>query len=137
MLSIGGDIAEYPGYIWHAALSRIVVAAKAAGLEAIDGPFGAYQDLTGLERSARLARLLGCDGKWAIHPSQLEPINAIFAPSAEELARAQDIVQRYHASLTHQGRGAIGVRGELIDAASLRMAERVLARGRAPGPVGE
>jgi citrate lyase subunit beta / citryl-CoA lyase len=136
MLSIGGHVAEYPGHIWHAALSRIVVAAKAAGLEAIDGPFGAYKDMAGLEQSARLARLLGCDGKWAIHPSQLEPINAIFAPSAEELARAQEIVQQYQSSLAEQGRGAISLQGDLIDAASLRMAERVLARGQVAGNTG-
>lgn len=128
LLSIGGHVAEYPGHIWHAALSRIVVAAKAAGLEAIDGPFGAYQDLTGLEQSARLARLLGCDGKWAIHPTQLDPINAMFSPTADEVARAQEIIERYRASLDEQARGAISLQGDLIDAASLRMAERVLAR---------
>ncbi len=137
ILSIGGHVADYPGHIWHAALSRIVVAAKAAGLEAIDGPFGAYQDLAGMEQSARLARLLGCDGKWAIHPSQIEPLNAIFAPTAEEVARAEEIVQRYQASLGDQRRGAMALRGDLIDAASLRMAERVLARSRPAGTIGK
>jgi citrate lyase subunit beta/citryl-CoA lyase len=136
-LSIGGHVADYPGHIWHAALSRIVVAAKAAGLEAIDGPFGAYGDLAGMEQSARLARLLGCDGKWAIHPSQIEPLNAIFAPTDEEVARAEEIVQRYRASLGDQRRGAMALRGDLIDAASLRMAERVLARIRPPGTIGK
>ena len=137
ILSIGGHVADYPGHIWHAALSRIVVAAKAAGLEAIDGPFGAYQDLAGMEQSARLARLLGCDGKWAIHPSQIEPLNVIFSPTAEEAARAEEIVQRYQASLDDQRRGAMALRGDLIDAASLRMAERVLARIRPPGTIGK
>ncbi len=137
ILSIGGHVADYPGHIWHAALSRIVVAAKAAGLEAIDGPFGTYQDLAGMEQSARLARLLGCDGKWAIHPSQIEPLNAIFAPTAEEVARAEEIVQRYRASLGDQRRGAMALRGDLIDAASLRMAERVLARARPAGTIGK
>ena len=137
ILSIGGHVADYPGHIWHAALSRIVVAAKAAGLEAIDGPFGAYGDLAGMEQSARLARLLGCDGKWAIHPSQIEPLNAIFAPTDEEVARAEEIVQRYRASLGDQRRGAMALRGDLIDAASLRMAERVLARIRPPGTIGK
>ena len=137
LLSIGGHVADYPGHIWHAPLSRIVVAAKAAGLEAIDGPFGAYQDLAGMEQSARLARLLGCDGKWAIHPSQIEPLNAVFAPTAEEVARAEEIVQRYQASLGDQRRGAMALRGDLIDAASLRMAERVLARARPAGTIGK
>jgi citrate lyase subunit beta / citryl-CoA lyase len=125
MLTIGGHAAEYPGHIWHAALSRMVVAAKAAGLDAIDGPYGVYTDAAGLHSSATQARMLGCDGKWAIHPSQIEPINTIFSPSDEELARARQIHERYQAA-----RG-----GELIDAASLKMAERVLAKGRAAGKI--
>lgn len=127
VLEIGGHVAEYPGHLWHAALSRIVVAAKAAGLQAIDGPLGAYQDAEGLLRSARLARMLGCDGKWAIHPSQIEPINTIFGPSEAELERARRIVERYGQATGAELRGAIALDGELIDAASLRMAERVLA----------
>lgn len=127
VLAIGGQVAEYPGHLWHAALSRIVVAAKAAGLLAIDGPFGAYQDLEGLRASARLARLLGCDGKWAIHPSQIDPIATIFAPTEAELARARRIVERYAQATGAEARGAVVLDGEMIDAASLRMAERVLA----------
>lgn len=132
VLDIGAHNVDYPGHLWHAALSRIVVAAKAAGLEALDGPYGAYRDLEGLGTSARLARMLGCDGKWAIHPTQLDPINEIFTPSAEELHRAQEIYDRYQATLAGQGAGAFSIGGELIDAASLRMAERTLARGRPP-----
>lgn len=127
VLEIGGHVAEYPGHLWHAALSRIVVAAKAAGIDAIDGPFGAYQDIEGLRRSAQLARLLGCDGKWAIHPSQIAPINTIFAPTEAELTRARRIVERYRQATGGEGRGAVTLDGEMIDAASLRMAERVLA----------
>lgn len=132
VLDIGAHTPDYPGHLWHAALSRIVVAAKAAGLEALDGPYGAYQDLDGLRTSAGLARMLGCDGKWAIHPAQIEPINAIFTPSEAELRRAQDIHDRYQAALTGQSAGAFSIGGELIDAASLRMAERTLARARRP-----
>lgn len=129
ILQIGGALPDYPGHIWHTALSRIVVAAKAAGLEALDGPYGAYQDLEGLRASAHLARQLGCDGKWAIHPTQLEPINGIFSPTPEELARAQAIIDRYTEALAGDGRGAFALDGDLIDAASLRMARRILARG--------
>lgn len=128
VLDIGGHNMDYPGHLWHAALSRIVVAAKAAGLEALDGPYGAYKDEQGLRTSARWARMLGCDGKWAIHPAQLAPINDIFTPSEEELRRAQDIYDRYQAALAGQDAGAFSIGGELIDAASLRMAERTLAR---------
>lgn len=90
LLDIGGEVAGYPGHLWHAALSRIVVAARAAGIDAIDGPFGAYKDAEGLERSARLARALGCDGKWAIHPDQIALINRVFSPTEAELQRAGD-----------------------------------------------
>jgi citrate lyase subunit beta/citryl-CoA lyase len=135
MLTIGGHTPAYPGHIWHAALSRMVVAAKAAGLEAIDGPYGLYTDAEGLQTSATLARMLGCDGKWAIHPSQIEPINTIFTPSAEELARAQQIYDRYQQAIGGEARGAIAFEGDLIDAASVKMAERVLAKGRAAGKI--
>ncbi len=135
VLEIGATVSDYPGHLWHAALSRMVVAAKAAGLEAIDGPYGAYQDAVGLQRSAMLARALGCDGKWAIHPGQIEPINALFTPTDAELDRAQQIVQRYAAARDGEGRGALALGGELIDAASLRMAEHVLAKGRAAGKI--
>lgn len=133
LLDIGGDAPDYPGHIWHAALSRVVVAAKAAGIEAIDGPYGAYKDLAGLERSAKLARALGCDGKWAIHPAQLETINMVFTPSQAEITRAQQIHDRYQAVLRGETSGAFSIGGDLIDAASLRMAERVLAKARAAG----
>ncbi len=132
-LEIGGHDWPYPGHLWHAALSRIVVAAKAAGIEAIDGPYGKYQDLEGLRTSAMLARALGCDGKWAIHPSQLEPINMIFSPTPDELRVAREIQQRYQAALAGEQSGAFALNGSLVDAASLRMAERTLQRARAAG----
>lgn len=130
LLNIGGRLPGYPGHIWHAALSRIVVAARAAGIEALDGPYGAYQDIEGLRESASLARNLGCDGKWAIHPGQIEPINAIFSPTAEEIARAQEIRDRYRSTLEAGQVGALALQGDLVDAASLRLAERVLARAQ-------
>ena len=133
VLSIGAHDVGYPGHIWHAALSRIVVAAKAAGLEALDGPYGAYHDLDGLRTSALLARQLGCDGKWAIHPTQIEPLNDIFSPTDDELARARAIHERYTHATTSEGTGAVGLDGDLIDAASLRVAQRVLARARSAG----
>jgi citrate lyase subunit beta/citryl-CoA lyase len=135
VLNIGGHDFDYPGHLWHAALSRIVVAAKAAGLEALDGPYGAYQDIEGLRTSALMARQLGCDGKWAIHPSQIEPLNEIFSPTGAELARARAIHDRYMKALAGEGVGSIALDGDLVDAASLRLAERTLARGRASGKI--
>jgi citrate lyase subunit beta/citryl-CoA lyase len=137
VLRIGGHDFDYPGHLWHAALSRIVVAAKAAGLEALDGPYGTYRDVEGLRTSALLARALGCDGKWAIHPLQIEPINRIFSPTEEELNEAQRIHDRYMRAVGDEHTGAITLGGELVDAASLRLAERILARGRAAGMIVE
>ena len=82
-LTIGGKVEGYPGHLWHYALSRIIVAARANGLEAIDGPYAAFKDAAGLEETARQAKLLGCDGKWAIHPGQVEAIQQIFSPAQD------------------------------------------------------
>ncbi len=127
-LSIGGRTEGYPGHLWHYALSCIIVAARAHGLEVLDGPYAAFKDLAGLEESARQAQLLGCDGKWAIHPSQIEPIQAIFTPAEAELARARRIVEAYEASIAGAGRGAFLLDGEMIDAANVKMAQRTLRR---------
>lgn len=126
-LTIGGKVEGYPGHLWHYALSRIIVAARANGLEAIDGPYAAFKDMAGLEETARQARLLGCDGKWAIHPGQIEPIQRIFSPGQDEVERAQRLVEAYEASLAER-KGAVRFEGEMIDAASVKMAQRTLRR---------
>jgi citrate lyase subunit beta/citryl-CoA lyase len=128
VLSIGAFRFPYPGHVWHYALSRIVVAAKASGLAAIDGPYGNLEDTDGLIESSHMARVLGCDGKWAIHPSQIEPITTVFTPSEEELERARDIAQRYARATGSEGMGAVAHEGELLDAASLRLADSTLRR---------
>lgn len=132
VLSIGQEVSGYPGHLWHYAMARIVNAARAAGLQAIDGPWGALEDLDGLRASARLARALGFEGKWAVHPSQIDPINEMFAPTSAEVASARRIVDAYRQAAggeSAQGvRGALRHEGELIDAASVRMAQQVLRR---------
>jgi len=85
----------YPGHRWHAVMHAVVAAARANGLRAIDGPYAGYRDTSGLERSSRIARVMGFDGKQCIHPSQLSVVNAIFSPSAEEVARAKAVVEAY------------------------------------------
>lgn len=132
MLSIGAHQAAYPGPFWHHPLSAVNAAAKAAGRAAVDGPYGRLKDPAGFEASAREAALMGYDGKWAIHPSQIEAINRIFTPSAEDVARAHEIVARYTAAI-EAGQGAIALHDELVDAASLRMAEQVLEKARLAG----
>jgi citrate lyase beta subunit len=126
-LTIGGKAAGYPGHLWHYALSRIIVAARAHDLEVIDGPYAAFKDPAGLVETALEAKLLGCDGKWAIHPSQIEPIQQLFTPAPEDVARARRLVEAYAASLA-QNQGAIRFEGEMIDAASVKMAQRTLRR---------
>lgn len=127
-LTIGVHEFGYPGHIWHYALSRIVNAARAANLDAIDGPFAVIQNLEGFEQSANMAKLLGCGGKWAIHPSQIQPCNKIFTPTKEEIAKAQLIMREYDKAITELRKGAIAIEGEMVDAATYKMAENVISR---------
>jgi len=117
----------YPGHRWHAAMHMIVACARVNGLRAIDGPFAAFKDATAFERSCRVARAMGFDGKQCIHPGQLAAANTIFAPAAEEVARAREVVEAYERAAA-EGRGAASLNGKMIDAANIRMARVVLER---------
>jgi citrate lyase subunit beta/citryl-CoA lyase len=130
--SVGAPVEGYPGDHWHHVLATIVNAARAVGAQPIDGPFGAFRDLDGLRAMAGRARALGCDGKWAIHPTQIEVLNEVFSPSREEWERAEALLAAYRTA-TEEGRGAALHDGEMIDEASRKMAERVAAQGRAAG----
>ena len=112
---------------WHFALSRMIVACRANGLRPVDGPFGDFNDPDGYRMAARRAAALGCEGKWAIHPSQIELANEIFSPLPEEVDRARRILVAM-AEAAAEGRGAVSLDGRLIDAASIKMAENVVAR---------
>ena len=120
-------VGEYPGDFWHHARTRILVAARIAGIDAIDAPYPDYQDAAGYERDARRAAMLGYTGKWAIHPSQIAIANDVYAPTPDELARAQRNVEAYRAGEA-RGLGAVGVDGVLVDAAHVKLAEATLAR---------
>jgi citrate lyase subunit beta/citryl-CoA lyase len=122
-----GHDALYPGHRWHAVMHTIVAAARANGLRAMDGPFAAFRDAAGFERSSRIARALGFDGKQCIHPAQLAAANAIFGPTAEEIEHAGRVVAAYEAAAA-QGRGAVSLDGRMIDAANIRMARVTLER---------
>ena len=114
------------GDMWHYAVARIVVAARANGLRAIDGPFGDIKNAAGLSAQARLSAVLGCEGKWAIHPSQVGIANDIFSPSEEEIMRAKRVLSAMEEA-KRAGQGAVTLDGRLIDLASIRQAE-VLVR---------
>jgi citrate lyase subunit beta/citryl-CoA lyase len=129
-VSIGGLNPNYPGDQWHFALSRLIVACRAYGLRPIDGPFGDYSDPDGFRASARRAAALGCEGKWAIHPSQVELANEVFSPPEAEVDRARRIIEALRQAEA-QGKGAASVDGKMIDAASERMAQTVIAMDEA------
>ncbi len=120
-------LGEYPGDFWHFARMQVLVAARRAGIDAIDAPYPAYLDLVGYRRAASHAAVLGFDGKWAIHPDQVPVANEVFAPTAEEVAEAQEAMARYRAAEA-QGVGAIGRDGRLVDAAHMRLAANTLAK---------
>jgi len=128
--NIGGLNHDYPGDQWHQALSRMLVACRAYGLRPIDGPFGDFNDPDGYLDGARRAAALGYEGKWAIHPSQIELANEVFSPPAAEVDRARRILDAL-AEAAAEGHGAAQLDGRMIDAASARMAENVVAQAAA------
>jgi citrate lyase subunit beta / citryl-CoA lyase len=125
-------LGEYPGDFWHYARNKVIVAARIAGIDAIDAPYPDFKDVQGYERDARRASLLGYTGKWAIHPAQVPIANEVYSPTADEIALAQRNVAAYREAEAN-GRGAVGVNGVLVDAAHVKMAEETLARAAAIG----
>ncbi|SAL49999.1 citrate lyase subunit beta [Caballeronia choica] len=115
---------------WHAAQTRMMVACRAYGLRPIDGPFGDFSDPDGYDAAAKRAAVLGYEGKWAIHPSQIELANKVFTPSDAEVTKARRIMEAM-AQAARDGKGAVSLDGRLIDAASIRMAEALLATASA------
>ena len=128
--NIGGLNPDYPGDQWHEGLSRMLVACRAYGLRPIDGPFGDFNDPDGFILGARRAAALGYEGKWAIHPSQIALANDVFSPPPEEVERARNILAALEEAAA-EGRGAAQLDGRMIDAASARMAENVVATAAA------
>jgi len=112
---------------WHYGISRMVAACRARGLRPIDGPFGDLADTDGYRSAARRAAALGCEGKWAIHPSQIELANEVYSPAPAEIDRAERILQAMEDG-AKQGNGAGTLDGRLIDAASIRMAENLMRK---------
>jgi citrate lyase subunit beta/citryl-CoA lyase len=128
--NIGGLNPDYPGDQWHAAISRMTVACRAYGLRPIDGPFGDFSDPDGYLLGARRAAALGCEGKWAIHPSQIELANEVFSPPEAEVTKAKRILEELDKA-AKEGRGAASLDGKMIDAASAKMAENVVRAAEA------
>ncbi len=117
------------GDMWHYAVARMVVAARANGLRPIDGPFGDFGDADGYIAQANRSATLGCEGKWAIHPSQIELANKVFSPTEEEVTKAQRIIDAM-AEATKAGKGAVTLDGRLIDIASIKQAEVMVEKAK-------
>lgn len=116
--------------MWHYAQNRLLVACRAHGLRPVDGPFGDYGDPDGFTAAARRAAALGFEGKWAIHPSQIVLANEVFSPAADEVEHANRVLEAMRAAQA-QGKGAVSLDGRLLDIASIRMAENVIAKADA------
>jgi citrate lyase subunit beta/citryl-CoA lyase len=127
---IGGLNPDYPGDQWHAGLSQMLVACRAYGLRPIDGPFGDLNDPASYKDAARRGAALGIEGKWAIHPSQIELANEIYTPPASEVSHAKQIIIALNEA-AKAGRGAAQLNGRMIDAASAKMAENIVNSDKA------
>ncbi|MGD8588342.1 MAG: CoA ester lyase [Chromatiales bacterium] len=130
VLGFADDDGLRPSYLgdqWHFAMSRMIVACRAYGLRPIDGPYGDYNDPEGYLAVARAFAALGGEGKWAIHPSQIELANQVFSPGKKEVERARRIVEAMQQAAA-EGKGAVSLDGRMIDAASIRQAQVVLEK---------
>jgi citrate lyase subunit beta/citryl-CoA lyase len=116
---VNGNLDGYPGDLWHYARNKIVIAARAAGIDAIDGAYPNFTDKSGYQRECLRAKTLGFAGKWAIHPTQLAIANQVFSPTVDEVAYARRLDAVYTQALA-QGRGAIAFEGKMVDAAIVR-----------------
>ena len=122
---IGGLNPDYPGDQWHHGLSQLVMTCRAYGLRAIDGPFGDFNDPDAYVEAAKRGAAIGIEGKWAIHPSQIELANKVFSPPSSEVAKAKRILEELDKA-AKAGKGAAQLDGRMIDAASARMAENIV-----------
>jgi citrate lyase subunit beta/citryl-CoA lyase len=132
-LTVGAVQPDYPGDHWHYVLMRILMAARAQGLQAIDGPYAQIRDIDGFREVSMRSRVLGYDGKWALNPAQVDVLNEVFSPSQEEFARAVAILDAYKQATEVDRQGAVMFGDEMIDEASRKMAEQVAEKGRRAG----
>lgn len=133
VLSGGVQIPEYPGDHFHYVFTRILLAGRAAGVQVIDGPYFRIRDLDGLRDYTQRVRVLGYDGKWALHPDQIAVINELFSPTQAQFDHAHRLLDAYARSTEGDGRGAVLFDGEMIDEASRKMAAKFVARGTRAG----
>jgi citrate lyase subunit beta / citryl-CoA lyase len=137
VLTGGVQIPEYPGDHFHYVFSKILMAGRANGLQVIDGPYLKIRELDALRDYAMRTRILGYDGKWALHPDQVKVINEIFTPTQEQFDHAIDLLEAYEKATTEGGagerKGAVMFGDEMIDEASRKMATKFVVRGERAG----
>jgi citrate lyase subunit beta/citryl-CoA lyase len=134
VLTGGVQIPEYPGDHFHYVFSKILMAGRANGLQVIDGPFLKIKETEALRDYAMRTRILGYDGKWALHPDQVAVINEVFTPTQKQFDRAYDILDAYETATTEgDRRGAVMFGDEMIDEASRKMALKFVSRGQRAG----
>jgi citrate lyase subunit beta/citryl-CoA lyase len=132
-VTAGLPMPGYPGDHWHWVLETVLVAARDAGLQAIDGPYLLIRDLDGFREMSLRARALGYDGKWALHPGQIDVLNEVFTPTQDEYDKAEALLEAYRHATDVEERGAVMFGTEMIDEASRKMAMQLAERGRAAG----
>ena len=132
-VTAGLPMPGYPGDHWHYVLERILIAARDNGLQVIDGPYLLIKDLDGFREMSMRARALGYDGKWALHPGQIDVLNEVFTPTQEEYDKAEALLEAYKHATEVDRRGAVMFGNEMIDEASRKMAIQFAERGRAAG----
>jgi citrate lyase subunit beta/citryl-CoA lyase len=133
VLTGGVQIPEYPGDHFHYVFNKILMAGRANGLQVIDGPFLKVRDGDALRDYCMRARILGFDGKWALHPDQVTIINEMFSPTQEQFDKAWEILDAYELATEGEGKGAVMFGDEMIDEASRKMATKFVTRGERAG----
>jgi len=124
---IEGTLASYPGDPWHYARNKIVIAARAAGIDAIDGAYPDFRNSEGYRRECTYSHVLGFAGKWAIHPGQIDIANALYAPTQEEVDYARKLDAAYTDALA-RGIGAVAIDGKMIDVAIIRSVRNIIQK---------
>ena len=133
VLTGGVQISDYPGDHFHYVFSKILMSGRANGLQVIDGPFLHVRDNDGLREYSKRAHTLGFDGKWALHPDQVDVLNDVFSPTQEQFDKAWRILDAYRLATEDDGKGAVMFGNEMIDEASRKMALKFISRGERAG----
>lgn len=119
----------YPGHRWHYSMQQVVIAARAYGKRCVDGPYAGISDIKGFEKACDISRVIGFDGKWVIHPDQIDIANKIFLHTDKQIAWAKTVISNYENAIKMR-KGVINVKGKMVDLASVLMAKNILEKSK-------